>query len=163
DDVVGGEGAVGDGADAGPVAGHLPERDAADVGPVVDADDGLPRHLTGGVGGLDAGVEREAELDEAEQQKDQQRKQQCELDRGRAVLSPVRHSQSRLAHGCVQLVGFGPLATQSPTTSERSLTVLNRAKKPPTSSSAMMATMSAYSTEVTPCSRSRSWPRRART
>ena len=91
DDVGGGEGAVADLADAGPLADDLPEPSAADVVPVVDADDGQAGRLAGGVGGLDAGVEGDPELDEAEQQEDQQGKEERELDRGRALLTPLSH------------------------------------------------------------------------
>ncbi len=66
------------------------------------------------------------ELDEAEQQEDQQGKEQRELDRGRAVLSLLRHHRAGSAGGA-QSSGCGPLATQSPTIPYRSLTVLNRA------------------------------------
>ena len=85
----------------------LPERGAADVVEVVDADDGQAGRLTGGVGCLDAGVERGPELDEAEQEEDQQGKEQRELDRGRAVLLPApRHPPPPSSAGAVQVRGI---------------------------------------------------------
>src|SRR5829696_2761446 len=114
-DVVGGQDAVADRTDPGLLPDDLPEREAAaEVAPVVDADDGPPGRLTGGVGGLDPGVEGEAELDHPEQQQDQQGKQQRELDRGRALLVPSGHRAPDQGVGA-HSEGAGSVATQSPT------------------------------------------------
>src|SRR4029453_7017215 len=108
-------------------------RDAADVVPVADADHGLAGRLAGGVGGLDAGIEREPELDEAEQQEDQQGKEQRELDRGSAVLIPFVHRVLDQGPGGgegggepgEQSWGAGSVATQLPTSWYLFLTELN--------------------------------------
>ena len=100
--------------------------EATDVVEVVDADDGQAGRLAGGVGGLDAGVERDPELDEAEQEEDQQGKEERELDRGRTVLSPLSHRAGSGPRRRRQS-GRGPLARQSPTSLYLVLTALNSA------------------------------------